>query len=173
MVDIGRNTVTTGLRGTMGHIAPEYIKTGRPSVKTDIFGYGVMLLEIVTGECAIAFVPERMEDAGDIMLIDQVKRWMEEGRLHDIVDRKLGGVCNLEELEKITQIALLRTQLEPDRRPHNMLEGDFVPEERWEDWQLAELNRRQQHEIRQQRSPFSFSEESLNIQEAIELSAGR
>nr|XP_051181166.1 LRR receptor kinase SERK2-like isoform X3 [Lolium perenne] len=50
MMDIGRNTVTTGVRGTMGHIAPEYFKTGRPSVKTDIFGYGVMLLEIVTGE---------------------------------------------------------------------------------------------------------------------------
>jgi serine/threonine protein kinase len=47
MVDIGRNTVTMGLRGTVGHIAPEYIKIRRPSVKTDIFGYGVMLLEIV------------------------------------------------------------------------------------------------------------------------------
>jgi serine/threonine protein kinase len=34
MVDIRRNTVTTGLCGKMGHIAPEYIKTGRPSVKT-------------------------------------------------------------------------------------------------------------------------------------------
>jgi serine/threonine protein kinase len=80
MVDIGRNTVTTGLRGTMGHIAPEYIKTGRPSVKTDIFGYGVMLLEIVTGERAISFVPDRFEDAGEIMLIDQVKQ-----SLHDPV----------------------------------------------------------------------------------------
>ncbi|TVU00519.1 hypothetical protein EJB05_54045 [Eragrostis curvula] len=178
MVDIERNTVTTGLRGTMGHIAPEYIKTGRPSVKTDIFGYGVMLLEIVTGERAMAFFPERMEDAGEIMLIDQVKLWMEEGRVHDIVDRNLGGVYNLEELEKIIQIALLCTQLEPDRRPTmsevvQMLEGEFVPEERWEEWQLAELNRRQQHEMRQQRKLFSFSEESLNIQEAIELSAGR
>lgn len=70
MVDIGRNTVTTGLRGTMGHIAPEYIKTGRPSVKTDIFGYGVTLLEIVTGERVIAFYPE----AGEIMLIDRVRK---------------------------------------------------------------------------------------------------
>ncbi|KAL6653933.1 hypothetical protein ACP70R_007398 [Stipagrostis hirtigluma subsp. patula] len=178
MVDIGRNTVTTGLRGTMGHIAPEYIKTGRPSVKTDIFGYGVMLLEIVTGERAIAFFPDRMEEAGEIMLIDQVKLCMEEGRLHDIVDRNLDGVYDLDELEKITQIALLCTHMEPDQRPAmsevvQMLEGDFVPAELWEEWQLAELNRRQQHEMRQQRKLFSFSEESLNIQEAIELSAGR
>jgi hypothetical protein len=103
---------------------------------------------------------------------------MEEGCLHDIVDRNLGGVYNLNELEKITQIALLCTHMEPDQRPAmsevvQMLEGDFVPEERWEEWQLAELNRRQQHEMRQQRKLFSFSEESLNIQEAIELSTGR
>ncbi|VAI83186.1 unnamed protein product [Triticum turgidum subsp. durum] len=69
MMDMGRNTVTTGVRGTMGHIAPEYFKTGRPSVKTDIFGYGVMLLEIVTGERAI--FPDFLEGAGEVMLIDQ------------------------------------------------------------------------------------------------------
>jgi hypothetical protein len=69
---------------------------------------------------------------------------MEEGRLHVIVDRKLCGVF-LDELEKITQIALLCTHMESDQLPAmsevvQMLEGDFVPEERWE-WQLAELNR--------------------------------
>ncbi|CAO2146676.1 unnamed protein product [Urochloa humidicola] len=173
-MDIGRNTVTTGLRGTMGHIAPEYIKTGRPSVKTDIFGYGVTLLEIVTGERAFAFYPE----AGEIMLTDRVKLLMEEGQLQTIVDRNLGALYNLEELEKIIQIALLCTHMEPDHRPAmsevvQMLEGELVPEERWQEWQMAELSRRQQYEMRQQRKPFSFSEESLNIQEAIELSTGR
>ncbi|CAO2149651.1 unnamed protein product [Urochloa humidicola] len=173
-MDIGRNTVTTGLRGTMGHIAPEYIKTGRPSVKTDIFGYGVTLLEIVTGERALGFYPE----AGEIMLIDRVKLLMKEGQLQAIVDRNLGALYNLEELEKIIQIALLCTHMEPDHRPAmsevvEMLEGELVPAERWKEWQLAELSRRQQYEMRQQRKPFSFSEESLNIQEAIELSTGR
>ena len=108
----------------------------------------------------------------------KVKMLMEEGRLHEIVDRNLGGAYNREELEKITQIALLCTHMDPDQRPVmsevvHMLEGEFVPVERWEEWQLAELNRRQQHETRQQRKLFSFSEESLNIQEAIELSTGR
>jgi serine/threonine protein kinase len=71
MIDRERNTVTTGVRGTMGHIAPEYLKTGRPSVKTDIFGYGVMLLEIVTGERAV--FPEFSEGDSEIMLNDQVR----------------------------------------------------------------------------------------------------
>lgn len=108
----------------------------------------------------------------------KVKLWMEEGRLLDLVDRNLGGVYNLEELEKVTQIALLCTHMDPDQRPTmsevvQMLEGEIVPPERWEEWQLAELQRRQHHEMRQQGKLFSFSEESLNIQEAIELSTGR
>ncbi|KAL5204031.1 hypothetical protein ABZP36_008902 [Zizania latifolia] len=174
MMDVERNTVTTGVRGTMGHIAPEYIKTGRPSVKTDIFGYGVMLLEIVTGKRAI--FPDFLEGAGEIMLIDQVKMSMQEGRLAGVVDRNLDSAYNHEELEKIVQIALLCTDMDPKHRPAmsevvQMLEGDVVPAEQWEEWQLTELARRHQHEVRQQQHLFSFSEESL--QEAIELSDGR
>jgi hypothetical protein len=74
MVDIGRNTVTTGLRGDNGtHSSIVHKDRETISVKTDIFGYGVMLLEIMTGERAISFVPNHFEDAGEIMLIDQVK----------------------------------------------------------------------------------------------------
>jgi hypothetical protein len=108
----------------------------------------------------------------------KVKQMMEEGQLEAIVDRNLGDLYNPEELEKIIQIALLCTDMEPDHRPAmsevvQMLEGELVPAERWQEWQLAELNRRQKYEMRQQCKPFSFSEESLNIQEAIELSTGR
>uniref|UniRef100_A0A0E0MH39 non-specific serine/threonine protein kinase n=2 Tax=Oryza punctata TaxID=4537 RepID=A0A0E0MH39_ORYPU len=176
MIDRERNTVTTGVRGTMGHIAPEYLKTGRPSVKTDIFGYGVMLLEIVTGERAM--FPDFSEGDSEIMLNDQVKKLVQGGRLTKIVDRNLDNAYDLEELEKIIQIALLCTHVEPHLRPAmsevvQMLEGNVVPAEQWEEWQVAELARRHQHEMSQQRRLFSFSEESLNIQEAIQLSGGR
>uniref|UniRef100_A0A0E0J413 non-specific serine/threonine protein kinase n=1 Tax=Oryza nivara TaxID=4536 RepID=A0A0E0J413_ORYNI len=176
MIDRERNTVTTGVRGTMGHIAPEYLKTGRPSVKTDIFGYGVMLLEIVTGERAV--FPEFSEGDSEIMLNDQVKRLVQGGRLTDIVDHNLDTAYDLQQLEKMIQIALLCTHVEPHLRPAmsevvQMLEGNVVPAEQWEEWQVAELARRHQHEMNQQRRLFSFSEESLNIQEAIQLSSGR
>ncbi|VAI83188.1 unnamed protein product [Triticum turgidum subsp. durum] len=176
MMDMGRNTVTTGVRGTMGHIAPEYFKTGRPSVKTDIFGYGVMLLEIVTGERAI--FPDFLEGAGEVMLIDQVKLLMQEGRLEEIVDRNIGCGYDFQELVKIIQVALLCTNIDPCQRPAmsevvHMLEEKIVPEDQWEEWQQAELTRRQQYENKQHHKLFTFSEESLNIYEAVELSGGR
>ncbi|KAK1351640.1 Concanavalin A-like lectin/glucanase superfamily [Heracleum sosnowskyi] len=40
---------TTGLAGTFGYLAPEYVKTGRASKESDIYGFGVVILEIVTG----------------------------------------------------------------------------------------------------------------------------
>lgn len=37
------------MRGTIGHIAPEYLSTGQSSEKTDVFGFGILILELVTG----------------------------------------------------------------------------------------------------------------------------
>jgi Protein tyrosine and serine/threonine kinase len=54
----------------MGHIAPEYLSTGRSSEKTDVFGYGVMLLELVTGQRAIDYF--RLEEQDDVLLLDHV-----------------------------------------------------------------------------------------------------
>lgn len=54
----------------MGHIAPEYLSTGKSSEKTDVFGYGITLLELVTGQRAIDF--SRLEEEEDVLLLDHV-----------------------------------------------------------------------------------------------------
>ncbi|XP_068306415.1 BRASSINOSTEROID INSENSITIVE 1-associated receptor kinase 1-like [Pyrus communis] len=61
--------ITTAVRGTFGHIAPEYFSNGRFSEKTDVFGYGVMLLELITGQRA--FDPQLASD-DNLMLVDWV-----------------------------------------------------------------------------------------------------
>lgn len=49
LLDRRESHVTTAVRGTIGHIAPEYLSTGQSSEKTDVFGFGILLLELITG----------------------------------------------------------------------------------------------------------------------------
>ncbi|PIN15966.1 Serine/threonine protein kinase [Handroanthus impetiginosus] len=55
LLDHAESHVTTAVRGTVGHIAPEYLSTGQSSEKTDVFGFGILLLELITGMRAFEF----------------------------------------------------------------------------------------------------------------------
>ncbi|KAF5187652.1 Nsp-interacting kinase [Thalictrum thalictroides] len=55
LLDHADSHVTTAVRGTVGHIAPEYLSTGQSSEKTDVFGFGILLLELLTGMRALEF----------------------------------------------------------------------------------------------------------------------
>ncbi|KAK9272403.1 hypothetical protein L1049_002775 [Liquidambar formosana] len=173
LVDVRKTNVTTQVRGTMGHIAPEYLSTGKSSERTDVFGYGIMLLELVTGQRAIDF--SRLEEEDDVLLLDHVKKLEREKRLDAIVDRNLNKNYNHQEVEMMIQVALLCTQASPEDRPAmsevvRMLEGEGLAE-RWEEWQHVEVNRRQEYERLQRR--FDWGEDSIYNQDAIELSGGR
>ncbi|XP_038983263.1 LRR receptor kinase SERK2 isoform X1 [Phoenix dactylifera] len=173
LVDVRRTSVTTQVRGTMGHIAPEYLSTGRSSEKTDVFGYGIMLLELVTGQRAIDF--SRLAEEDEVLLLDHVKKLEREKRLDAIVDRNLCMNYNDQEVEIIIQVALLCTQASPEDRPTmsevvRMLEGEGLAE-RWEEWQQTEVSRREESERLQMR--FDWGDDSLYNPEAIELSGAR
>ncbi|KAJ0241807.1 Somatic embryogenesis receptor kinase 4 [Hirschfeldia incana] len=133
--------VTTAVRGTIGHIAPEYLSTGKSSEKTDVFGYGVMLLEIITGQKA--FDLARLANDDDIMLLDWVKEVLKEKKYESIVDTELEGKYVEKEVEQLIQMALLCTQSSSLERPKmsevvRMLEGEGLAE-KWEEWQNEEI----------------------------------
>ncbi|GMP39334.1 hypothetical protein CsSME_00010204 [Camellia sinensis var. sinensis] len=52
LMDYKDTNITTAVCGRIGHIAPEYLSTGKSSEKTNVFRYGVMLLELITGQRA-------------------------------------------------------------------------------------------------------------------------
>ncbi|XP_030439971.1 somatic embryogenesis receptor kinase 1-like [Syzygium oleosum] len=131
--------VTTAVHGTIGHIAPEYLSTGKCSVKNDVFGFGVMLLELLTEQRA--FDPARFANDDDVMLHDWVLRLLVERRWEILVGPDLQGAYDEEEIEKVIQLALLCTQSDPRKRPSmaqvlQILEGHSIEEERWNEYQL-------------------------------------
>ncbi|KAK4757525.1 hypothetical protein SAY87_018826 [Trapa incisa] len=143
LMDYKDTHVTTAVRGTIGHIAPEYLSTGKSSEKTDVFGYGVMLLELITGQRA--FDLARLANDDDVMLLDWVKGLLKDKRLETLVDDDLHGNYIDDEVEQLIQVALLCTQSNPMERPKmsevvRMLEGDGLAE-RWEEWQKEEMFR--------------------------------
>ncbi|XP_042431750.1 LRR receptor kinase SERK2-like isoform X2 [Zingiber officinale] len=169
LVDVRKTSVTTRIRGTMGHIAPEYLSTGKSSIKTDVFGYGIMLLELVTGQRAIDIFE------GEILLLDKVKKLSREQQLDTIIDCNLNKDYDIVEVEKLIQVALLCTQQSPDARPTmsdviRMLEGEGLTD-RWEQLQLVEVSQKQEYERIQKR--LIWDDYSSYNQEPIELSTGR
>ncbi|WZZ27941.1 hypothetical protein YC2023_011342 [Brassica napus] len=133
LLDHRDSHVTTAVRGTVGHIAPEYLSTGQSSEKTDVFGFGILLLELITGQKALDF--GRSSHQKGVML-DWVKKLHQEGKLKQLIDKDLNDKYDTVELEEIVQVALLCTQFNPSNRPKmsevmKMLEGDGLAD-RWE-----------------------------------------
>ncbi|KAK4264629.1 hypothetical protein QN277_025781 [Acacia crassicarpa] len=171
LVDTRLTHVTTQVRGTLGHIAPEYLSTGKSTEKTDVFGYGITLLELVTGQRAIDL--SRLEEEEDVLLLDHIKKLLRENRLEDIVDRNLDSY-DPKEVETIVQVALLCTQGMPEDRPSmsevvNMLQGVGLAE-RWAEWEQLEDISNQEFSLLSHH--FAWADEST-LQEAIQLSTAR
>ncbi|KAI8004248.1 LRR receptor kinase BAK1 [Camellia lanceoleosa] len=145
LMDYKDTHVTTAVRGTIGHIAPEYLSTGKSSEKTDVFGYGIMLLELITGQRA--FDLARLANDDDVMLLDWVKGLLKEKKLEMLVDPDLQNNYVESEVEQLIQVALLCTQGSPMERPKmsevvRMLEGDGLAE-KWDEWQKVEVLRQE------------------------------
>ncbi|XVF67168.1 hypothetical protein PTKIN_Ptkin10aG0098900 [Pterospermum kingtungense] len=145
LMDYKHTHGTTAVCGTIGHTAREYLSSGKSSEKTDVFGYGVLLLELITGQRAFDLV--RLANDDDVMLLDWVKGLLKERKLETMVDSDLEGNYMEEEVEQIIQVALLCTQGSPIERPKmsqvvSMLEGDGLAE-RWEKWQKEEMVRQE------------------------------
>ncbi|KAG6498356.1 hypothetical protein ZIOFF_046268 [Zingiber officinale] len=162
--------ITTAVRGTVGHIAPEYLSTGQSSEKTDVFGFGILLLELITGSRALGF-GKAVKPKG--AMLDWVKKMHEEKRLNALVDEELRNYDRIE-LEEMVQVALLCTQYLPGHRPKmsevvRMLEGDGLAE-RWEASQRAEVHKLKASECSLER--FSDLTDDLLV-EAMELSGPR
>ncbi|KAL8058643.1 hypothetical protein ABFX02_03G033000 [Erythranthe guttata] len=105
---------TNRIVGTFGYMAPEYTTDGKFSVKSDVFSFGVIVLEIITGQRKI-FV-RNGEKLGE--LLSYAWRSWREGTTADIVDPILMETCGAQpDMMKCIHIALLCVQPDADDRP--------------------------------------------------------
>ncbi|XP_057962111.1 cysteine-rich receptor-like protein kinase 15 [Malania oleifera] len=104
---------TNRVVGTYGYMAPEYAIDGLFSVKSDVFSFGVIILEIISGKKNSGF---HISEHGQSLLTFAWKLWCE-GRGLDLMNSLLVDSCVADEVLKCIHIGLLCVQEDPIDRP--------------------------------------------------------
>ncbi|MQL84469.1 hypothetical protein Taro_016954 [Colocasia esculenta] len=104
---------TTRAVGTYGYMPPEYAMRGRFSSKTDVYSFGVLVLEMVLGKRSRAF----SDSTSSTDILTCVWDHWTNGTVQDIVDPSLGGQYPGDEVRRCIHIGLLCVQEAPEDRP--------------------------------------------------------
>lgn len=138
-----QSSLFTTMRGTRGYLAPEWLTNAAISEKTDVYSFGMVLLELVSGRknCSTRSQSHSVDDSnsggghsssssglGLIYFPLLALEMHEQGKYLELVDTRLGGRVTYEEVEKLVRVALCCVQEEPGLRPSmvtvvGMLEG--------------------------------------------------
>ncbi|KAK8967362.1 Serine/threonine-protein kinase PBS1 [Platanthera guangdongensis] len=115
LAPVGDNThVSTRVMGTYGYCAPEYAMTGQLTVKSDIYSFGVVLLEIISGRRAI----DNSRRAGEQNLVAWARPLFKDRRkFSQMVDPMLRGEYPVRGLYQALAVAAMCVQEQPSMRP--------------------------------------------------------
>ncbi|KAE7998545.1 hypothetical protein FH972_003081 [Carpinus fangiana] len=106
--------ISTRVMGTFGYVAPEYAMTGHLLVKSDVYSYGVVLLELLSGRKPV----DMSQPPGQENLVAWARPLLtsKEG-LETIVDQSLGSDVPFDSVAKVAAIASMCVQPEVSHRP--------------------------------------------------------
>ncbi|GMG98179.1 hypothetical protein Nepgr_000019 [Nepenthes gracilis] len=112
---IGDKThVSTRVMGTYGYCAPDYAMTGQLTFKSDIYSFGVVLLEIITGRKAI----DNTKDSKEQNLVAWARPlFKDRKRFAEMADPRLQGQYPTRGLYQALAIAAMCVQEQPNMRP--------------------------------------------------------
>ncbi|PAN14287.1 hypothetical protein PAHAL_2G397500 [Panicum hallii] len=105
--------ITSRVVGTYGYMSPEYAMRGHYSIKSDVFSFGVLILEILTGRRSSGSI--NIEQSVDLLSL--VWEHWTTGTIVEIMDPSLRGKAPAEQMLKCVHIGLLCVQDNPVDRP--------------------------------------------------------
>ncbi|KAL7130174.1 hypothetical protein ABFS83_13G115800 [Erythranthe nasuta] len=104
---------TARVVGTYGYMAPEYALGGRFSEKSDVFSFGVLVLEIICGRRNTSFYDDEIASS----LLEHAWKLWKEGNFKDLIDERIWSPMFEGEIMRCIQIGFLCVQEFPANRP--------------------------------------------------------
>ncbi|CAJ1966976.1 unnamed protein product [Sphenostylis stenocarpa] len=113
----GMNAITMHIVGTQGYIAPEYLADGVVSTKMDVFSFGVVLLELISGKEVIdeegnllwASATRTFEVDSEQEKVRRLKEWLDKDILRE--------TCSMESLMGVLTVAIACLHKDQSKRP--------------------------------------------------------
>ncbi|KAJ9172873.1 hypothetical protein P3X46_016068 [Hevea brasiliensis] len=124
----GESHITTRVMGTFGYVAPEYANTGLLNERSDIYSFGVLLLEAVTGRDPV----DHGRPANEVNLVQWLKMMVGTRRAEEVLDPTLEVKPTTRALKHALLVALRCVDPDAEKRPKmsqvvRILEGDEYP----------------------------------------------
>ncbi|KAK4255730.1 hypothetical protein QN277_008693 [Acacia crassicarpa] len=98
---LDKSHVTTLVKGSFGYLDPEYFRTKYLTAKSDVFSFGMVLMEVISGKPAL----DNTRPTEHINLATWASSCQEKGTFHEIIDSNLIGKVNLDSLNKVRELA--------------------------------------------------------------------
>lgn len=123
-----KSHITTRVMGTFGYVAPEYANSGLLNEKSDIYSFGILLLETITGREPVDYG----RPAPEVNLVDWLKMMIGSKRSEDVVDPNMEMKPSTRDLKRALLVALRCVDPDSEKRPRmghvvRMLEADEFP----------------------------------------------
>uniref|UniRef100_A0A453IJX7 non-specific serine/threonine protein kinase n=2 Tax=Aegilops tauschii subsp. strangulata TaxID=200361 RepID=A0A453IJX7_AEGTS len=124
----GSSYVTTRVMGTFGYVAPEYASTGMLNESSDIYSFGVLLMELISGRSPVDY----NRPAGEVNLVEWFRGMVGSRRVEDLADPRIVPAPAPRVLNRVLLVCLRCIDSDAHKRPKmgqivHMLEGDEFP----------------------------------------------
>ncbi|XP_057726573.1 probable serine/threonine-protein kinase At1g01540 [Arachis stenosperma] len=128
LLDSDSNYITTRVMGTFGYVAPEYASTGMLNERSDVYSFGILIMEVITGRNPVDY----SRPSEQVNLVDWLKKMVGNRNAEGVLDPKLPEKPNSRALKRVLIVALRCTDSNAQKRPKmghivHMLEAEDSP----------------------------------------------